>query len=261
LIIRQPDDPRVADYVRLTDADWRRRTEAEHGFFVAEGAFIVELVHRLGLRLRSVLASPARAEALVGRVAVDAPLYIAAPEVIDGITGFHAHRGLLAVVERPPPRDVANVVRGRGPLLLVEDVGDHENLGALFRNAAAFGAAGVVISPGCCEPLYRRAIRVSMGHVLTVPWARAHEWPVSVPGRTIVALTPEASATPITDAGLADAGPFALMVGAEGPGLSPAALATADRRVRIPMAAGVDSLNVATTAALALFVLATNSAP
>jgi tRNA G18 (ribose-2'-O)-methylase SpoU len=248
-----PEDPCISDYVRLTDADWRARTEAEHGMFVAEGHFVVGQVLQEGHRFRSVLVSSARADALGDLLDhVDAPVYVATQAVIDAVAGYHAHRGLLAAVERPAPRTVDDLARLGGHLLVVEDVSDHENVGALFRNAAAFGMGGVILSSRCCDPLYRRAVRVSMGHVLSVPWAFAarEAWPPRLPDHEIVALTPSADAEPL------DAAKFALrvalMVGSEGPGLSPAALAAADRRVCIRMAPGVDSLNVATAAAVAM---------
>jgi tRNA G18 (ribose-2'-O)-methylase SpoU len=249
-LVDHPDDPRIADFLRLTDAQWRVKVEAEHGMFVAEGHLVIDQVLRLGLRVRSVLVSQSRYA--VWQPAVDAPVYVASQDVIDEVAGFHAHRGALAAVERPKPMSVDDVV-GRGRhLLVIEDVSDHENLGALFRNAAAFGLGGVLLSPGCCDPLYRRSVRVSMGHVLTVPWAYCDAWPVALPDHTVVALTPSGDDV----LGFEPLGErVALMVGAEGPGLSAAALAAGDRRVRIPIAAGVDSLNVATAAAVAMSTL------
>jgi len=245
--VDDPGDPRVADFVHLTDAQWRAKVEAEHGMFVAEGHLVIDQVLRLELPVRSVLVSESRYA--VWKPTVDAHVYVATQDVIDEVAGFHAHRGALAAVERPVPRTVEEVVGLGGHLLAIEDVSDHENLGALFRNAAAFGMGGVLLSPGCCDPLYRRSVRVSMGHVLTVPWAYCDRWPPSLPDHTVVALTPSGDE-------LLGSGPLgervALMVGAEGPGLSPAALAAADRRVRIPIANGVDSLNVATAAAVAM---------
>jgi len=246
--VADPDDPRVAAFARLTDAEWRIQTEAEHGFFLAEGHLVIEQVLRTGLPVRAVLLSETRAQTFCPDT--DAPVYVATQAVIDSIAGFHAHRGALAAVERPAPRSVSDVARHRGHLLIVEDIADHENVGALFRNAAAFGIGGVVLSPRCCDPLYRRSVRVSMGHVLTVPWAYASEWPVALPDHEVIALTPSLDAESIDEIELPR--PVALMVGAEGPGLSAAALDAADRRIRIPMANGVDSLNVATAAAVAM---------
>lgn len=192
-------------------------------------------------------------------------VYAAGQGVIDGIAGWNVHRGVLAVVRRPPLRRVDDVVAGAGRMLLcIEGVNDLENLGGLFRNAAAFGAGGVVLDPQTADPLYRRSVRVSVGHVLDVPYARAASWPDELVasarsgGRRILALTPGGAST-LSDE-VASAGgretSWAVMVGAEGDGLSPAAIAAADRTVRIPMATGVDSVNVATAAAIALHQLA-----
>lgn len=202
-----------------------------------------------------------------------AAVYYAGQEVFDRIAGFHAHRGALALARRPEPRSVHSVVEGARLVVIVEGVNDHENLGALFRNAAAFGAGAVVLDPSTADPLYRRSVRVSLGHVLRVPFARAPTWPAGLEplrqaGLRLVALTPGAQLSldqmlaldgPGTgDVGVAEprvAG-WALMVGSEGEGLSRAALEAADVAVRIPMAPGVDSLNVATAAAVALSRLA-----
>jgi tRNA G18 (ribose-2'-O)-methylase SpoU len=194
--------------------------------------------------------------------AVEAPVYLATQRVMEAITGFHFHRGALAAADRGVGHNVAEVVAGADRLLLVEGVSDNENLGALFRNAAAFGIDGVLLDSTTADPLYRRSVRVSSGHVLRIPFARmtATDWPVpaiarlQAEGYEVVALTPSPSADDVRT--LAPGPRWALLVGAEGPGLSPAALAAADRRVRIAMAPGVDSLNVATAAAVALHHLA-----
>lgn len=183
-----------------------------------------------------------------------APVYVASRAVVSATVGFDLHRGVVAAGRRLPPATVEDVVEvaGTRPLLVVEGVNDHENLGALFRNAAALGAGGILLDPTCADPLYRRSVRVSLGHVLRVPFAVVHDWPAGLAGagRELVALTPAPDAEPL--ARCRPARPIALAVGAEGRGLSPELLAVADRRVRIPMAAGVDSLNVATAAAITL---------
>jgi tRNA G18 (ribose-2'-O)-methylase SpoU len=190
---------------------------------------------------------------------MQAPVYTVSQPLMTTIAGFHFHRGALASAERRPHPDLDEVVAGAGLILMAEGVTDNENLGALFRNAAAFGVAGVVLDATSADPLYRRSIRVSMGQVLRLPFTRAHNSVDAIRrlqgfGFEVIALTPSAGAEDIRD--VAPGGRRVLLVGAEGPGLTAEALAKADRRVRITMRAGVDSLNVATAAAVALHHLA-----
>jgi tRNA G18 (ribose-2'-O)-methylase SpoU len=228
---------------------------------------VIRQVLRSRYRVRSFLLTGAKLDELgpaIEAAAVTAPIYLVTTEQMVGIIGFGFHRGALASVERPGSADPDTVVPRDARLVAVlEDMSDNENLGALFRNAAAFGVDAVLLSPGCADPLYRRSVRVSMGHVLHVPWARLEPWPdrlegVRALGFRVVALTPDATAV-LSD--LAPGPATVVMVGAEGPGLSRAALAAADVRVRIPMAAGVDSLNVATAAAIAFHALSGNKCP
>jgi tRNA G18 (ribose-2'-O)-methylase SpoU len=230
---------------------------------VAEGTMVLRSLVSSTYRVRSVLASAPRARQVETIVAgVDTPLYVADPEVLTRVAGFAVHRGVVALGERRPfPQPVHLAEQGR-LLLVVEGVGDHENLGALYRNAAAFAVDGVLLDPGTVDPFYRRSLRVSMGHVMHVPTAREPDWPAGLRrlrdlGWTVLALTPASDADPIgrvaDELGRVEGEVrVALMVGAEGPGLSAGALAGADRRVRIPMVASVDSVNVATAAAIAL---------
>jgi tRNA G18 (ribose-2'-O)-methylase SpoU len=215
---------------------------------VVEGPLAIERLVGSPYRARAFLFTPRMAERLGGLVErADAPVYVAEPDVLAATVGFDLHRGAVASAERPEPTDPQVVAAGTSALLVVEGVNDHENLGALFRNAAAFGVGGVLLDPTCADPLYRRCVRVSMGHVLRIPFAVADRWPLDLPHR-VVALTPDGA----TDIGsLAPPERLALLVGAEGRGLTEAALAAADLRVRIPMAEGADSLNVATAAAVA----------
>lgn len=256
-------DPRVADYVDLNDPELRRRREhsggSEGGFFVAEGALVVSQLLRSPYPLRSVLVTEKGRRDLAAQLAgVEAPVYLVTQELAERIAGFHFHRGALAAADRLPLRPVSEVVEGVSLVLVIEGVSDVENLGSLFRNAAAFGVGAVVLDPTCADPLYRRAVRVSMGHVLRTPFTRAARWPEALrelgdKGYEVVALAPADEGDDVWS--LAPAGTdrrVALVVGSEGPGLSGAALAALDRRVRIPMASGVDSLNVATAAAIAL---------
>jgi tRNA G18 (ribose-2'-O)-methylase SpoU len=230
--------------------------------FVVEGAHSVGQLLNSAWPVHSLLLRPERVDALSDVVQAferrGAPVYVAGPAVFDRIAGFPVHRGVLALAGRRPQPDPISVLAGVDTALVVEAVNDHENLGAIFRNAAALGAGAILLDPGCCDPLYRRSVRVSVGHVLRVPFARLEPWPAALRrlagwGFSVVALDPAAS-EPIES--LQRHGPLALLVGGEGSGLSEAARRAADRRVRIPMAAGVDSLNVATAVAIALHRLA-----
>lgn len=237
-------DERLAPYARLTDAGHR-----SDGTFVLEGSLAVERAVAVGVRLRSLLLTPHKTQ-VAGLAGDGVPVYVAERPVLRELTGFDVHRGVLAVADRPPAREPADVLRDARLALVVEGVTDAENVGALFRNAAAFGAA-VVVDGTTCDPLQRRCVRVSVGNVLAVPWARGTLGDASDAGLTTVALTPSG------DRSLREvqASRAAVVVGAEGPGLAPATLAAADVRARIPMAPGVDSLNVATAAAVALYEL------
>ena len=244
--VDDPNDPRLADYLHLTDAGHRRRGDT----FLCEGVLVLGRAVEVGTRFRSVLVTPARWSAVEPLLAgLDVPVLAVPQEVMNDVTGFNLHRGVIALAERPPAPPLDDLLSGP-TIAVAEGLNDAENLGALFRNAAAFGVDAVLLDPTCTDPLYRRTVRVSLGHVLGVPHGRIGSLdPVRQAGYTVVALTPDPSADPIeTIAGLPR---VALVVGAEGPGLEPATLAAADRRVRIPMAPGVDSLNVATAAAIA----------
>jgi tRNA G18 (ribose-2'-O)-methylase SpoU len=262
--VTDPDHPGLEEYRHLADARARRRLEApdpargEPGFFVAEGPTVIARLLTSGRRVRSVLVDPARLERLAPRLAaIDAPVYVAERPVLAAVCGFDVHRGALAVADRWPLPTLGALLDGARRVAVLEGINDHENLGALFRNAAALGIDAVLLCPKCADPLYRRSVRVSMGHVLSVPWGRIEPWPEALAGLrqagfTIVALTPAADAEPLVPTGADDR--LALVLGAEGPGLSAAMVAAADRRCRIPMTAGADSLNVASAAAVAFYV-------
>ncbi|MBV9953157.1 MAG: RNA methyltransferase [Acidimicrobiia bacterium] len=250
-VITDPADPRIADFVGLTDVELRRRTEAERGCFIIEGPLAIERLVESTYVPRAFLFTPRLYERLGPLAeATGTSVYVADEPVLAATVGFDLHRGAVASAERPKPIDADDLASTARSVLVVEGVNDHENLGSLFRNAAAFGVDAVLLDPTCADPLYRRCVRVSMGHVMRIPFAVAHEWPRSDLDHTVVALTPADGATPIADVPAPDR--LALLVGAEGPGLSDAALDAADVRVRIPMAPGADSLNVATAAAVAL---------
>jgi tRNA G18 (ribose-2'-O)-methylase SpoU len=245
-VITDPADPRLDDYRRLNDPAARVAFEREHGVFVVEGALAIEQLLRSAYEVRSVLLTPAMAE----RLRVPHALVVER-EVLRAVAGFDVHRGALAVATRPPARDPAEVLDEARVVLALERVNDHENAGVLFRVARALGADAVLLDAETCDPLYRRAFRVSLGHVLHVPFARTPD-PVALlreHGFVTYALTP-AGDVRVEDAPGAER--VALLVGAEGPGLKAETLARADHRVRIPMREGVDSLNVATAAAIAL---------
>jgi tRNA G18 (ribose-2'-O)-methylase SpoU len=243
--IDDPADPRVADYLQLTDAELRRAGEV----FLCEGVLVIRRAVETGTRLRSVLVTPERWATLEPDVApLDTTVYVVAQDAMNGVTGFNIHRGAIAAAERPPDHDPADLLRRARTVAVLEGVNDVENLGALFRNAAAFGLDAVLLDPRTADPLYRRCVRVSLGHVLAVPHARVDDV-TAIDGFTTVALTPDPTAEPVDV--LHDLDRVALLLGAEGPGLTAATLAAADRRVRIPMRPGIDSLNVATAAAIA----------
>jgi tRNA G18 (ribose-2'-O)-methylase SpoU len=261
------DDRRLDDFRDLTDAELRRRVD--NPVFIAEGLHVIRQLLGSSYPVRSLLLTEGKLERLAPDLeGLDphVPVYVAPPQVLDGIAGFHVHRGALAAAARKPLPSAVEILVGARLVLILEAINDHENLGALFRNAAAFGADAVLLCPHCADPLYRRSIRVSLGHVLHVPFARVEAWPddlqtVEAVGLRIMALTPDRAAVPLDQVAPTAATPttatgVAILVGAEGPGLSPQALAAAGLAVRIPIVSGVDSLNVATAAAIALHRLA-----
>jgi tRNA G18 (ribose-2'-O)-methylase SpoU len=264
IVIERADDPRIADYVALSDPEVRVRLEEREQFFVAEGPLVVRTLLGTSHRVRSVLVTPQQYDALADVLpALDAPVYVVAPAVMRETVGFDLHRGAVAAADRFALPSLDDVLAGASRVAVLERVNDHENLGGIFRNAAAFGVDAVVLCPQCSDPLYRRSVRVSIGHVLTVPWTRASPWPgalhaLAARGFDVLALTPAAGAerldeyAPSPDA----AAKVAVVLGAEGPGLSNDALGAATRRVRIAMAAGIDSLNVSVAAAVAFHHLA-----
>lgn len=230
------------------------------GFFVAEGLTVVSRLLSSPHRVRSVVADPIRYGRLRPTPPDGVPVYVVPNEVLCAAAGFEVHRGVLAAADRWPLPDWRAAVAGARRVLVLEGINDHENLGVIFRNAAGLGADAVLLCPQCCDPLYRRSVRVSMGHVLTVAWTRLGPWPggleeLRASGFALVALTP--AGHPIEHFAVGPDDRLALLVGAEGPGLSAAALGLADRRTVIPMHHGVDSINVASATAVALWALRT----
>ena len=263
--IDDPADPRIEPYVQVRERDLAGRG----GGLIAEGEVVVRVLAGPGsrARLRSLLIARPRLDRLsdlIGRLPADAPIYVATPSLMDRVVGFHIHRGVLAHAERPPEADAAALLGAlptRAIALVALGISNHDNMGGLFRNAAAFGAAALVLDARCCDPLYRKAIRVSVGAALTVPFARLLR--AEDPLQTLDAAGFEALAlTPSGGEPLADLRPperAALLFGAEGPGL-PAGVALRARKVSIPMAPGWDSLNVAAASAVALFALTSHGA-
>lgn len=241
-------DPRLADFRDLMDADVR---PDRRGIVIAEGVNVVRRLVGSPYRMRAVIGVPARIDALRPVLEpYDVPVFEVDKWLLSEVVGFRVTRGVLASADRGTPLDPAALVRGARRLAVLEELNDFENLGAIFRNAAAFGVDAVLLDARCADPLYRRSVRVSMGHVLRVPFAvLSGTWRELLRDVTVLAMTPDASATPLRE--IEVPARWAVLLGAEGPGLSAAALEAADLRVRIPMAEGVDSLNVATAAAVA----------
>lgn len=248
--VTDPADPRLADFRDLTTADRRPDRPGGRGLVLAEGVPVVRRLLASPFPLRAVLGVGPRLADLAAELPAGPPAYEVSAEVMAEVVGFHLNRGVLASADRAPAVAAAGLLATARRLVVLEGINDHENLGSIFRNAAALGADGVLLGPRCADPLYRRSVRVSMGHVLRVPFAPVPD-PAALPGFTTVALTPYPPAVPLSTVD-PSAPRVALLVGAEGPGLTPATLAAADLRVRIPMEPGVDSLNVATALAIAL---------
>jgi tRNA G18 (ribose-2'-O)-methylase SpoU len=259
--IDDPDDPRLADYRDLRDVQLRQHLEAEHGLFLAEGEKVVRRAVEAGYAPRSFLMAPRWLDGLADVLSrSDVPVYVVSEALAEQVTGFHVHRGALASLHRNPLPSVEEVLSGARSVLVLEDIVDHTNVGAIFRSGAALGFDAVLVSPRCADPLYRRSIKVGMGAVFSVPWTRLPDWYDALPdlaraGFTTVALTLAEGAVPIEQA-VADVDRLALVLGSEGHGLSPRWEQTADRRAIIPMAAGIDSLNVAAATAVACYVAA-----
>jgi tRNA G18 (ribose-2'-O)-methylase SpoU len=276
--IHDPQDPRVEPYRDQKDA-WLRAshnldtpdspatgtgfgsgTGMTGGRFMAEGTLVVE--HLLGsdYPIESVLVSEHRAEslsALLGRVPEGVPVYVSPRSTLESIVGFDVHRGLLACGLRGPDRDYLEIARSSRALVVLEGLSNHDNIGSVFRSAAVLAGTGVgvLLSPGCCDPLYRKSLRVSMGHALKIPFATVHDWPSGLArvrdlGFGLLAMDPRDGSEPIDRAAVPDKP--ALVFGAEGPGLTNQVRSLIGCSVMIPQASGVDSLNIAVAAAVAL---------
>ncbi|WP_131743035.1 TrmH family RNA methyltransferase [Actinomadura roseirufa] len=265
--VSDPNDPRLADYMRLRDVNLRRSLEAEHGLFLAEGEKVIRRAVGAGYPVRSLLMAPRWAEPLADLLdGLDAPVYVTDEQTLEGVAGFPVHRGALASLARLPLPSVADVTAAARRIVVCEDIVDHTNVGAIFRCAAALGVDAAVLAPRCADPLYRRSVKVSMGAVFALPYARLADRRDGLAelrdrGFQLLALTPAPDAVPIDEVGPAER--RALLLGSEGDGLSSRWLHEADHRVRIPMGEtalerGVDSLNVVAAAAIACYSLTRN---
>lgn len=254
----------LEDFTSLTDVALRRKLEPEGGLYLAESPKVIERALQAGHTPRSVLLLEQwlpRIEPLL-EAHPEVAVFVGEPEQLEALTGFHLHRGALASMRRPEPLDPSKLLRESRRIVVLEDLADHTNVGAIFRSVAALGADGVLLTPGCADPLYRRAVRVSMGAVLQVPWARLPHWREAGPlirdsGFELAAFALRDDAEDLADFVHSVPEKLALMFGTEGEGLSRRALAAATRRVTIPMEHEVDSLNVSTAAALALWAVRT----
>ena len=261
------DDPQLDPYARLTDVQLRSRIEPENAVFIAESAEVLDG----GMQPLSLLTAEKflpQVEAVIAKleaVNAAAPVFVAPESELERLTGFELTRGALAAFRRPPERPVQDVVAGARLVAVLENICNHTNVGAIFRSAAALGADAVLVSPACYDPLYRRAVRVSMGTVFQVPWTRIgsdpHDWArEGVPllhelGFTTAAMALSDNAVPLDDVRLKACDRLALVFGTEGDGLAPSTISRCDYTVRIPMQHGVDSLNVAASSAVAFWEL------
>ena len=261
IAIEDAGDPRLALYRGVSDP----ALLARHSAFVVEGRLVLQrVITESGLALASVLVTQPALQALAGELALrpDVPVYVAPQEVLNGVAGFNIHRGCLAIGIRRPTPDAAALVDALPPaarVVILDSVSNADNIGGIFRSAAALGASAVLLGPGCGDPLYRKAIRTSIGATLVLPFATFEAWPTTIEmlrarGFETIALTPALNAEPIREAAarLASAARIAVLAGAEGDGLGAEALTLSDIRARIPMAKGVDSLNVTVAVAIAL---------
>lgn len=258
--VDDPTDTRLDDFRDLNSIDRRPDLPSGKGLVIAEGVLVVQRMLASRFAPRALLGTDRRLGELIGDLErTDAPFYRASAEVMADVIGFHLNRGVLAAAPRPPELSIPQAIDGARTIAVLEGVNDHENLGSVFRNAAGLGVDAIVFGLGCADPLYRRAVRVSMGHALLVPYAWSDAWPLDLEvlrdsGFRVLAMTPNPAAQTLAAALEALAGDkVAILVGAEGPGLSERTMRASDVRVRIPMARGTDSLNVATAAALAFY--------
>ena len=257
----------LRDYRDLTDVALRRVSEPENGLYLAESSKVIRRAIAAGHTPRSVLLLEKWLADLAPVLEpLDIPVYVGDSELLESVTGFVMHRGAIASMQRPELPAVDTLLTGARRILILEDVVDHTNVGAMFRAAAGLGADAVLVTPRCADPLYRRSVRVSMGTVLHMPWTRLPEWSSGTEllhnaGFTIAALALADGALPLDVFAASAPEKVALVLGSEGDGLSRAAMSAADVVLTIPMMNGVDSLNVAAASAVALWALRAAQAP
>lgn len=261
-LVTDPDDPRIAAFVGLRDHELRKRREQPGGdmagVFICEGDLVVERALRAGYQLTAVLVDAKRSAPFPFELDEAVTVYAATAPVLVRITGYALHRGMLACFVRRPESEARTVLDNARRIIVLEGVNNPTNLGIMARSAAALGIDAMLLDAFCCDPLYRRASRVAMGEVFKLPYARLGAFPEGLTllhdrGFELVALTPEPAAIPIDQLRLAAGARVALLFGAEGPGLTDATLSHCDHQVRIPMRDGVDSLNIAAAAAIAIW--------
>ncbi|WP_062389051.1 TrmH family RNA methyltransferase [Demequina iriomotensis] len=258
--VEDPADPRLADFRDLTDVALRRALEPARGLYMAEGAKVIARAVAAGHRPRAVLLSERWLDSVATVLPAEVPVYVAPAALLEDVTGYQVHRGALASMERPELPALADLVRDARRIVVLEGIVDHTNVGAIFRSAAGIGADAVVVAPTCADPLYRRSVKVSMGTVFQVPWTRAEAWPDALDelrglGFTVAGLALADDAADLDDFAARAGEKVALVMGAEGDGLTRQALAHVDEAVIIPMHGGVDSLNVAAASAVAMWAL------
>ena len=258
--VTDPTDDRLTAYRDLTDVALRVRLEPQTGVYIAESASVIERAVSAGHRPVSVLMEDKWIERMtpILNALDDVPIFVADRELLEQVTGFHVHRGALALMRRPPLPSVDQVLLDAKRIVILEDIVDHTNVGAIIRSAAGLGFDGVLVSPRCADPLYRRSVRVSMGTVFDIPWTRLGSFPHDLQilrdhGFTVVAVTPHTDAVDLDSFDPPEK--IALILGTEGDGLSTHAIDQADASLRIPMQRGVDSLNVAAAAAVVCWQL------
>ena len=261
-------DPRIRDFTQLKDVNLRKSFEAENGLYLAESFSVIERALAAGHRPRSVLTNRhwiGRLHDILGVDAANLPIFVADEQLLTELTGFRMHRGAIAAMERPDLPSLQEVLKGSRAVLILEDLVDHTNVGAAIRSAAAMGFDAVLTSPNCADPLYRRAVRVSMGTVFSLPWTRIAAWPDTsclkengfmVAGLALsptAVLLPDFCASLITKVQAGENPKVALVLGTEGPGMTKRALTSCNLLVKIPLSHGVDSLNVAAAGAVACY--------
>ena len=258
--LESADDERLHDYTKLTEVQLRLSIEAEQGLYIAESSRVLRRALDAGHQPRSFFMAEKWLAGLsdVFERYPDVPVFYGSDQILESVTGFHLHRGALAAMNRPVPADPAELLRNARRVAVLEDIIDHTNLGAIFRSAAGLGIDAVLVTPRCADPLYRRSVRVSMGTVFQVPWARLEHWPSSLfaeHGFSTAALALSEDSVSLDELAIDPPERLALILGTEGDGLSAQTLASVDRKVMIPMHGGVDSLNVAAASAVAFWAM------